>query len=294
MSSTLMKRAEVKAFAKINLSLDIVGKREDGYHELRTVMQSVSLCDMISIEKTEGAIALSVSDKAVPDGEGNLAYKAASRFFEFSKIGGGAKIHIQKNIPSQAGLGGASADCAAVLGALNEMYERPLDKELLAEIGASLGADVAFCLTGGACLCEGVGEKLTTIERLSDCFIVIAKPNEGVSTPAAYAQYDKLKAKPVFTTDTVISALSNKSVFETAKAMSNSFSEAIILPSVDDIKNIIKNSGALGTNMSGSGSAVFGLFDDKAKAKACRESFSKDIFSAVCVPVDCGWEIINS
>ncbi|MBP0959505.1 MAG: 4-(cytidine 5'-diphospho)-2-C-methyl-D-erythritol kinase, partial [Oscillospiraceae bacterium] len=162
-----MDKISVKANAKINLGLDIVGIRDDGYHLLKTVMQSVSLYDIIALEKAND-ISVICSDETLPCGEQNLAFKAAKLFFEETKIVGGVKISIEKNIPSQAGLGGGSADAAGTIFALNKLYNADLSDEKLCEIGEKVGSDVPFCIVGGTKLCEGIGERLTSLKPVSD------------------------------------------------------------------------------------------------------------------------------
>ena len=188
-----MKRITVKAPAKINLSLDILGKRADGYHFLRTVMHAIDLCDTIHISMTGSDIQILCDREDVPCDERNIAYKAAAAFFDQTQATQtGIRIQIDKTIPSQAGLGGGSADGAAVLVALNELYQTGLDTSKLQKIGALVGADIPFCITGGCALAEGIGEILSPIHAQLDCCFVVCKPEIGVSTAAAYNKFDEI------------------------------------------------------------------------------------------------------
>ena len=272
----------VSAFAKINLSLDIVGKRNDGYHLLKTVMQTVDLCDEISIEKSS-EISLTASEKDVPTDSTNTAYKAAQNFFEFAKINSGAKIHIEKHIPSQAGMGGASADAGAVIYALDKLYDTNLSKEDLLKIGLSVGADVPFCMLGKTALCEGIGEIITPLKSIPDCYIVLCKPESGVSTKSAYLSYDNGECGATSYTDNLLNNFDSLSGI--ASNLKNVFEDLCSNPEIDIIKMQMKSAGALGCCMTGSGSVVFGIFDDKQKAEYCKEQLEEDYpFSCVCKP----------
>ena len=179
-----MKRLTVPAPAKLNLSLDIVGVREDGYHLLRMIMQTIDLCDQIVLERAD-EISLTCNLPELPCDERNLAVRAAHAFFERTGLPGGVRMTLDKNIPHGAGMGGGSADAAAVLKGLNELCGTDLSQQELCEIGLRLGADVPFCIVGGTQLAEGVGERLTPLPPLPDCFLLVAKPEQGVSTPEA-------------------------------------------------------------------------------------------------------------
>ena len=185
-------RVIIDAAAKINLLLDIKGKLPNGYHSLYMVMQSVSLCDRVTVEQTDtGIIELTCSREAIPCDSRNTAYRAAECFFEQTGIqNGGLRIHIDKKIPHEAGLAGGSADAAAVLRALDAIYAPGLRERDLCRIGVKIGADVPFCIAGGTMIAQGIGEVLTPLEDMPACTIVLAKPAEGVSTAAAYARYD--------------------------------------------------------------------------------------------------------
>ncbi|MBR2640543.1 MAG: 4-(cytidine 5'-diphospho)-2-C-methyl-D-erythritol kinase [Oscillospiraceae bacterium] len=184
-----MESISVKAPAKINLFLDIVGKLPNGYHEIESVMQTVDLFDYVKVEKDD-KITVDCNNNA-PEGENNIAFKAAKLFFERTEIKSGAKISIDKRIPMQAGMAGGSADAAAVLFGLNKIFGEPLYEEELCEIGAKCGADVPFSIKGGTMLAEGIGEKLSSLPEMADCWLVIVKPDISMSTPESYKYYDE-------------------------------------------------------------------------------------------------------
>lgn len=268
---------QVNAYAKINLSLDITGRREDGFHTLDTVMQAVSLCDTITLTPTrEPGVSLRTNFRYLPVNEKNTAYRAASLFFEHcGSSGAGVQISILKRIPSRAGLGGGSADAAAVLRGLNELYGAGLSQETLLELGAQIGADVPFCLHGGACRCTGVGERLEPVTPLPDCFLVICKPPAGMSTPRAYALLDQSPPARTQGTPKLLEALESGDLRRIGKALSNRFDDAMRLMQVRKIKQIMLSAGAAGALMTGSGSAVFGLFSSEEAAKSCGSLLSE-------------------
>jgi 4-diphosphocytidyl-2-C-methyl-D-erythritol kinase len=277
----------VNAYAKINLTLEITGKRADGYHLLRMVMQSVSLCDRLTLTNSEPGIRIRCARVDVPSGKDNTVYKAAEAYFAFAGLEPALCVEIEKNIPSQAGLGGGSADAAAVLLALNEMYHTGYSKETLCEIGLKAGADVPFCVLGGTALVEGIGEKLTALPDLPPCYIVICKPSVGVNTQKAFALVDSAPRSEHFYTDTMLDALRRADLVGIAAGLGNDFERVLNLADVNRIKGKMLSAGALGSCMTGSGSAVFGIFADQGKALACKELLGKeykDVF--LCEPVN--------
>lgn len=278
-----MNSLSLKAYAKINLSLDITGIRDDGYHLLKTVMQSVDIYDTVTVRLNDsGIVKLSCTNTSVPVDNKNTAFKAAEKFFEYCNLKNGADINIEKYIPSEAGMGGASADAAAVITVLNKLTNSKLSDEELLKIGLLVGADVPFCLTGGTALCEGIGEKITPLCKLPECFIVIAKPEIGISTAKAYSEYDKSKKAAIIYTDNLLLALENKNINQIAKSTGNIFELLIQCPEVEDIKHQMMNSGALSSCMTGSGSAVFGIFSDEETAITCKNNL-KDKYPFVSV-----------
>ena len=262
-----------KAYAKINLYLDCIGRRNDGYHELCTVMHTVSLCDTVSLEKADN-ISVSCSDSSVPSDERNIAYKCAQTYFKVCGIQGGARIHIDKHIPSQAGLGGGSADGAAVLRMLNRAYGGT-DIDGLLSAAASCGADIPFLIKGGAALCEGIGERIAPLAPMHGC-VLIAKGEHGISTPEAYRRIDELAPGKHLEPREVMTLYSKGKL-----PLYNIFEQAVDIPDVMRIKDIISGYGAQ-TLMSGSGSAVYGLFADDKTACECAGTLSgKGFFSGV-------------
>lgn len=270
------KRAVSRSYAKINLTLDVLGRRENGYHDIRMIMQTVSLFDLIITDKTDGQITVSTNLKYLPNNNKNIAYKAAEAFFARTGIKGGAKIMIHKNIPVAAGLAGGSGNCAATLTALNMLYGLPLSDGELYEIGASLGADVPYCFKGGTQMAEGIGEILTPLPPMPDAYVLLVKPPVSVSTGAIYEQIDSAPLDIRPDTDTVISAIKNGDVQGVANNLCNVM-EAVtakMYPIIGGIKQKMLMNGALGAVMSGSGPTVFGIFDDFKKAKASADSFA--------------------
>lgn len=264
---------QIKAYAKINLTLDITGKRADGYHNIESIIQSISLCDTLDIrENSSGKIHVTSNTSYLSDDENNTAYKAAKVFYEHT----GGKIHgisidIEKKIPSRAGMGGGSSDAAAVLWAMNEIYRTNLSMSELFHLGTKIGADVPFCLAGGTCYCSGIGEKITRIDGMPHCFLLICKPSAGVSTPRAYALVDKLLYSSPTATPKMANALRSGQIENVAAALSNRFDEVLFLPQVQNIKKIMRANGALNAMMTGSGSAVYGIFEEPEKIKECAQ-----------------------
>lgn len=257
---------KVEAFAKINLTLDVTGRRPDGYHEVEMLMQSVSLSDIITLRKAD-SITLFCDKPGVPLGERNTAFKAAKLFFEKTGIAPGVTIDIRKSIPMQAGMAGGSADAAGVLFGINELFGKPLSEEEMLGIAVRVGADVPFCLLGGTMLAKGIGEELSTVSPLPDCVIAVVKPEENVSTGAAYALVDALKDPKRPDNEAVMKALEEGDLKAVASGMVNLFHEATGTETTEKIVRTLMKNGALGAVMTGSGSAVFGIFEEKEKAE---------------------------
>lgn len=254
------------AYAKINLSIDIVSKMDNGYHNMRMVMQSVKLHDEISIACQPGeGIRVGTDLKYLPNDDRNIASRAATVFFEHTGITGyQTVINVKKNIPVCAGLGGGSTDGAAVLRALNTLFETKLGRKLLEQLAEKVGSDVPFCIAGGTSLAEGRGENLHDLEPLSECSIVICKPAFAISTPELFSKIscEKIHLRP--DTQGIIEALNSRSLSAVARRMYNVFED--VLPkgtsAVGEIKQSLLAHDALGAVMTGTGSAVFGLFAD--------------------------------
>lgn len=277
-----------KAYAKINLTLDLTGVLPNGYHPIFTLMQTVSLCDRVAVEINDsGIIEIESDDKNMPLDMSNTAYKAAALFLEkISKSATGVKIRIDKNIPSQAGLAGGSADAAAVLTLLNEHFSYPLSEKELLGIALKVGADVPFCVKGKTQLCQNIGEVMSELPAFS-AFVVIAKPEEGVSTKDAFSRFD--------TSENIVHPNNDNFLFYAArgeykKALENAFNIFEELSDVKQgeyIKETMKKHGAYYASMSGSGSAFFGLFDSREAAEKCEKELRANVyFTCVCETVN--------
>lgn len=258
--------------AKINLSLDVTGKREDGYHTLESIFQSVAVYDILTVSVKEGSgISLHCNISALPCDERNLAYRAAQAMLEESGRKCRVQIDLYKHIPSGAGMGGGSADAAGVLFALNRMLRCGYSNEKLREIGIKLGADVPFLLMGGTVLAQGIGEILTPLKALPELPLVILKGRQSVSTPKAYAAIDALETPVHPDTAGILKAIEAQDIPLLAKHCGNTFEDAVALSDVERAKNALLEDGAECAVMTGSGSAVFGIFPDKQSADACAE-----------------------
>lgn len=266
------------AYAKINLTLDVLRKRDDGYHDLRSIMQTVSLCDDVEVAVDTGKPwELSCDAAGIPCDERNLAWKAARAFFD--RLGwqaDGIAIRIEKRIPSEAGLGGGSADAAAVLHALNDWTEGHFSVGDLCAIGAKVGSDVPFCVLGGTALAEGRGERLLKLPDAPELHLVICKPPLAFSTPALYSRLDSIEIGARPDTDAMCRAIENGDRESVAGLLCNVFEQAVSAPQIEEIKRELRTRGALGAMMTGSGSAVFGIFRDADSAKAACEALQKD------------------
>ncbi len=271
----------IKAHAKINLALDVVKKRADGYHELKTVFYETALYDELIFEKSDiTGIRLETSDKELSCGQDNLIYKAARLVFDEYKLPGGIDIYLDKRIPTGAGLGGGSSDAAATLKALNEIYELNIEDSKLKALAAGLGADVPFFISGGAAYATGIGEELTHIDVFKPLCIVLAKPGTGVSTAQAYKAVDAQDEPDHPDAGALFKALKSGNYEEICKNTGNTFEKPIfgIHPFIEELKKAFLKAGADAAAMTGSGSAVFGLFekeeDSIRAAELLRSSFA--------------------
>ncbi len=261
----------INAPAKINLFLDIIGKLDNGYHSLFMVMQSVGLSDDITVELCEEkGIFLTCSDGRLPTDEKNIAYKAAKKFCDKAGIEPSFKIHIEKKIPFAAGLAGGSADAAGVIVGLNELLKTNFSQMELCDIGLSVGSDVPFCIVGGTCLSQNTGGVLSALKPLKDCYIVLAKPEAGVSTAEAYAAADNAH---IYKPDSMrmLDACEKGDFKGVCKYAGNVFEQVIEVPERVEFKQIMRECGASLCQMSGSGPTVFGLFENKKDAEVCAE-----------------------
>lgn len=270
---------KVKCRAKINLSIDILGKLENGYHLVEMIMQSIDLYDILDInERNDGKIILTSENKEIPLDETNIIYKAATLLKEEMNIKKGAEIVIDKKIPVAAGMAGGSTDAAGTLIALNKIWKLNLDEKQLKEISFKLGADVPFCISGGAVLAENLGEKLTNIKGLDDnLFILICKPELFVSTKEVYNKFDMSNVSKRPNNKYLIECLEKNDTKSLAKNMCNvlEFVTSSMHPEIEDIENTIKKTNVLGTMMSGSGPTVFGIFDIKEEAEKAKKELLK-------------------
>ena len=286
-----------RANAKINAYLNIQSRRADGYHNIVSVMQTVSLCDLITVDfrpASQSRIALSVSGNAeLPTDCRNLAWRAAECFLQHTRLTAEVEITVQKHIPAAAGLGGGSADAAAVLRALNRLCGEPLSNEELCKIGLTLGADVPFCIRGGAMLATGVGEVLERISPMPPCTLVVAIGERGVSTPQAYAALDEKYGfferfdADARNADELIELWQSDALAASCACFYNIFEEVISEQNadVDAIKRVMRESGAMRAMMSGSGPSVFGVFDAQSDAEQACASLQKLGYMAfVCYP----------
>ncbi|WP_322172723.1 4-(cytidine 5'-diphospho)-2-C-methyl-D-erythritol kinase [Acutalibacter caecimuris] len=261
---------KVKAFGKINLTLDVVGRREDGYHLLDTVMQTVSIWDELEIMPgKEKGICLECNRESLPLDSKNTVYRAVKFFLADRGLHReDLYVYIHKFIPTRSGMGGGSADAAAVLRGLNEMYQAGLSEEQLMAIGARVGADVPFCVAGGAARCTGTGTEVSPAPMMPDCWLAICKPPAGMSTPRAYALLDQYPLSSTQATPRMMDALNAGNLRRVAKGLANRFDETIRMGQVRSVKRAMLENGALGAMMTGSGSGVYGIFETEQQARA--------------------------
>ncbi|MBQ8182879.1 MAG: 4-(cytidine 5'-diphospho)-2-C-methyl-D-erythritol kinase [Clostridia bacterium] len=287
----------LKANAKINLILDITGIKKNGYHSLFTVMQSISLGDTVTVEKTAGDdITVSCTVPGVPTDSRNIVYKCADKFFEYAGITNnrGIHIHIEKNTPFCAGMGGGSADGAAVLVALNKIYNTGYSEKILCRIGVKVGADIPFCIVGGTALALDTGAVVASLPDIEGYHIVVVKPEDGVSTKEAYAAVDSLTDMKKPKNNEMLEYLADGDAENALKLCANVFEQALEVPGRVDIKDICNKNGAVAACMTGSGSAVYGIFKEKINAEKCIEELER-LFTNVylCTPEKAGVEIIE-
>ena len=268
-----MDTISLKAYAKINLGLDVLGRRADGYHEVRMIMQTVRIFDRLKLKKRhEEGISVRTNLSYLPAGADNLAAKAAALLFDEFSLEGGLDIELEKHIPVAAGMAGGSADAAAVLFGVNRMYGLGISREGLMERGVRLGADVPYCVMRGTALAEGIGEKLTTLPPLPECSIIVAKPGVSVSTKYVYENLhvDQIPEGRHPDIDGIMRALKDKDLKAAAGLMEGAnILETVTVqshPVIGELKEVMNTAGALVSLMSGSGPSVFGIFEDKEKA----------------------------
>lgn len=277
----------LRAFAKINLGLDILRKREDGYHEVRMIMQTIQMYDVLEMKKVKKpGISLSVNYPYIPRDERNLVYKAAKLLMDEFQVKEGVDIRLEKFIPVAAGMAGGSSDAAAAMVGINHLFKLGLSEKDLMDRAVNIGADVPYCIMRGTALAEGIGEKLTRIAQVPDCYVLIGKPGIGVSTKTAYEslQLDKIQSHPDI--DGMIRDIENGNLLAMTDKMGNVFESGIIgkYPVIGEIKDLMEANGALKAMMSGSGPTVFGIFDDREKMEAAaavlrQSNLAKTVFA---------------
>ena len=282
-----MRHVVIFAPAKLNLTLDIVGTRPDGYHLLESIFQTVNLYDFIYARKTWGkGITLKAPGCDCPV-EKNTAYKAAVAFMNYTGIKRGVYLAVTKNIPQQAGMGGGSADAAGVLVALNKLFKTKLTVAQLCEIGLTVGADVPFCIVGGTAFVTGIGEEITPLRSMPECTIVVAQPKEGISTKEAYAAVDNAVILDRPDNKTAMTALEQGDLLGLCQQAINVFESATQLEGVLDIRRRMEAHNPLCSQMTGSGSCVFAVFPDDDTAEACLKDLHADYPTAfICHPCD--------
>ena len=270
-------KLELNSYAKINLSLDVVRKRHDGYHEIRSIMQQVDLSDRLSIAENRNGVIITCDKEQIPVDESNLVYKAWEEISKLAKTEIGIRVHIKKRIPVAAGLAGGSTNCATTLKALNKLWNLGLNERELMDIGIKIGADVPYCLMGGTALAEGIGEKLTKLKSFKDKALLIANPGIQISTADAYRKLEIGKGED--TINEVLDCIDNDDILCLSRKMYNVMENSIIPehPQIERIKEMMTNNGALGSLMSGSGASVFGLYEDLDYLKFAEKKLKEEV-----------------
>lgn len=263
-----MKELQIRAYAKINLGLDVIGRLENGYHEVKMIMQTVDIYDELTFERIPSGISLTTNHGELPLDENNLIYKAVCLMQKTYGISEGVKVHLQKNIPVAAGMAGGSTDAAATLKAMNELFDLQVSDEELRKLGVKIGADVPYCIMGGTALAEGIGEQLTALSKAPDCYLLVAKPDINVSTKYVYEHLDAKEVYKHPDIDGMVEAIKAGSLEGITERMGNVLENVTIVahPVIATIKERMLALGAVNSLMSGSGPTVFGIFTDKEKA----------------------------
>ena len=268
-----MNEYQMKAYAKINLGLDVVRRLENGYHEVKMVMQTVGIYDVLSFERMGEGIIVTTDSGELPTNEDNLIYKAAKLMMETYGIQEGVRIHLEKHIPIAAGMAGGSTDAAATMKGINRLFDLGCTLEELMRLGVKIGADVPYCIMGGTALAEGIGEKLTALPPAPECYLLVAKPDINVSTKFVYEHLDAAGVEKHPDIDGMVKAIEEESLQGVLDRMENVLESVTVpaYPIIDTIKERMKELGAVNSLMSGSGPTVFGIFIEKDKAKEAYE-----------------------
>ena len=269
-----MDSYQIKAYAKINLGLDVLRRLENGYHEVKMVMQTVGIYDELTLTRTKEGITVTTDKEELPTDDNNLIYKAARIMMEEYHLKGGIHIHLKKNIPIAAGMAGGSTDAAATFKGMNRLYDLDCTLEELMWLGVRVGADVPYCVLGGTALAEGIGEKLTSLNPAPDCYVLVAKPDINVSTKYVYEHLDAEGNWEHPDIDGMVEAIWEESLQGILDRMGNVLEHVTVkkYPVIHELKNRMKELGALNSLMSGSGPTVFGIFVNERLAG---EAFSK-------------------
>ena len=280
-----MDKLEIEAYAKINLGLDVVRRLENGYHEVKMIMQTVGISDTLTLTKVEKGITVTTDSGEIPADENNLVYKAAKLLIEACDIKGGVFIHLNKRIPVAAGMAGGSTDAAAVFKGMNELFALGLSQEEMQKMGVGLGADIPYCIMGGTALAEGIGEKLTALPDAPDCFVLVAKPDINVSTRYVYENLclQELEKHPDI--DGMTEAVREGNLEGVIARMDNVLQSVTEkkYPIITELKEFMESNGAKKALMSGSGPTVFGIFEKEERAvaagkKLAEKNLAKQIF----------------
>lgn len=264
-----MDRYQMKAYAKINLGLDVVKRLENGYHEVRMIMQTVGIYDELDLERIEQGIELTTDHGELPADENNLVYQAAKLMLEHYGIASGIRIHLKKNIPVAAGMAGGSTDAAATMKGMNRLFDLGAELEELMELGVQIGADVPYCVLGGTALAEGIGERLTALPPVPEAYVLVAKPDISVSTRYVYEHLDAEGITHHPDIDGMVQAIEAGSLQGVLERMENVLERVTVTsyPVIDTLKEKMCELGAVGSLMSGSGPTVFGIFTEKKQAE---------------------------
>lgn len=268
-----MEQCVRKAYAKINLGLDVIGRLENGYHEVKMIMQNVGIYDVLTLTKIPEGIVVTTDNGELPTDDNNLIYKAAKLMLENYNISQGVKMHLEKNIPIAAGMAGGSTDAAATFWGMNELFSLGLPEEKLREIGVKVGADVPYCIMGGTALAEGIGEKLTRLPDAPDCCLLVAKPDINVSTKYVYEHLDAEGVEEHPDIDGMMEAIYQGNLEGIVDRLGNVLEVVTVkkYTIIEDIKKEMLSFGAMGSLMSGSGPTVFGIFEKEEDARKAME-----------------------
>ena len=268
-----MNEISMKAYAKINLGLDVVRRLENGYHEVKMIMQTVGIYDELTFQRQESGICITTDSGELPTNEDNLIYKAARLLMDKYQLQEGVRIHLQKNIPIAAGMAGGSTDAAATFKGINELFGLGASEDELKELAVKVGADVPYCIMGGTALAEGIGEKLTRLPNAPECILLVAKPDINVSTKFVYEHLDAAGVEHHPDIDGMITAIEEQDLVGVVDRLENVLETVTVpaYPIIDTIKSKMLEMGAEGSLMSGSGPTVFGIFTDEGKAREAYE-----------------------